>query len=427
MGSRYRPETGRSTEVARMPIAAQAIVHSAQDHRRNIDRGLIRSKNDRTFDSRTQNFTLWLVKVGYHDFNYTRITAIQAAALLEGYLYSLAVTGDALLKSSMKQKQKPAMASTLAQYLRAAATWFHTELGLKAVIYQSGTTSLLPQYADILSYARKWQQPKQKREPFTQEMFEALYLWVSSLVHISGDSFFDIVYVVFDWVCLGIFTGSRGIEYAQTAAQKHQYAKVPATHATGDFANTPIAFMASDFTIYDCANRHLQPEAYLHYPTKATEIHIRFRYDKSPTNFIIRKFKRSGHKFLCPVRAGLSILHRAALLKVPSYEPIGVLRSTQRNCGYTYLRSAEVISVMRATVPRAYPDTAHYMQLHINRIDCHSNRVTAAVALDAAGMTVESIAFRLRWSPESVKHYLRDCSKAIGQQTTKVIQGHFSL
>jgi hypothetical protein len=38
-----------------------------------------------------------------------------------------------------------------------------------------------------------------------------------------------------------------------------------------------------------------------------------------------------------------------------------------------------------------------------------------------------ALAFELRWSPEPVKHYLRDCSKAISAATARVVLDHFLL
>lgn len=48
---------------------------------------------------------------------------------------------------------------------------------------------------------------------------------------------------------------------------------------------------------------------------------------------------------------------------------------------------------MRQAVVEAYPDPNHYLRLNIKRIDAHSNRVTAAVALSNAGMSIDDIAF----------------------------------
>jgi hypothetical protein len=49
----------------------------------------------------------------------------------------------------------------------------------------------------------------------------------------------------------------------------------------------------------------------------ANEVHVRFRYDKSPNNFSIRKFRRSSGTFICAVKACISIIQRADLLHVP--------------------------------------------------------------------------------------------------------------
>jgi hypothetical protein len=132
------------------------------------------------------------------------------------------------------------------------------------------------------------------------------------------------------------------------------------------------------------------------------------------------------------VSASLSILLRATLLCVPAEEPVGDIHwvpDQSRSVRYTYLRSSQLIVVMRKTVRLAHPDPEHYLRNpDLEKcIDCHSNRVTAAVALFNAGVPIDDIAFKLRWSPESVKHYLRDCSKAIGAATARVILGHFLL
>jgi hypothetical protein len=82
---------------------------------------------------------------------------------------------------------------------------------------------------------------------------------------------------------------------------------------------------------------------------------------------------------------------------------------------------------MRAACKAAYPDAKHYMRIHINRLVSHSNRVTAAVALRAAGQSIADIAFRLRWKAESVETYLRECYQCIGDLTPKAITGAANL
>ena len=61
---------------------------------------------------------------------------------------------------------------------------------------------------------------------------------------------------VFDWSCLGIFTGSRSGEYAQTVAKRGQFACIPNSWAAAtEWKGTPLAFIATDFTFYDAHMR----------------------------------------------------------------------------------------------------------------------------------------------------------------------------
>jgi DNA-binding NarL/FixJ family response regulator len=78
---------------------------------------------------------------------------------------------------------------------------------------------------------------------------------------------------------------------------------------------------------------------------------------------------------------------------------------------------------MRAACEAAYPDPTHYLRIHIKRLVSHTNRVTAAVALRAAGLSIEDIAYRLRWKAASVETYLRECYQSIGDVTQKAITG----
>jgi len=187
----------------------------------------------------------------------------------------------------------------------------------------------------------------------------------------------------------------------------------------------PIAFIASDFTFTD-DNLHVIPhDAALANPKTCTRLQLRFRYDKSPTNFSIRRFCR-GKSFLCPVTAALSILLRAAVLQIPPNYPVAVHR-VHPSGRYTFLWSCEIIKVMRAAARAAYPDPNHYYQLNINAVVAHSNRVTAAVALYATKMSIEEIAFRLRWKPDSVQHYIRECAQMVDDLTAATIQGAIIL
>ena len=56
----------------------------------------------------------------------------------------------------------------------------------------------------------------------------------------------------------------------------------------------------------------------------------------------------------------------------------------------------------------------------------HSLPVTAAVALNNAGVSLDDIAFRLRWNSEAVKLYIRDCYRTIGDLTCKALAGAYA-
>ena len=139
-------------------------------------------------------------------------------------------------------------------------------------------------------------------------------------------------------------------------------------------------------------------------------------------NFTIRKFRRSGHKFLCRVLAAISIIVRALALRVPRTCPIGVNRVSPTG-SFTYLRSIDICTRMPKVCKLAHPASMDYYHDKSKLMVSHSNRVTAAVALANAGLSIDAIAFRLRWLPQSVQHYLREYSSGIGKLTLDAVMG----
>ena len=254
-------------------------------------------------------------------------------------------------------------------------------------------------------------------------MLSTLQTIVSTAVAHDKRDVLGLQSATFDWSRLGTFTGSRVSEYAQTKSKRGAYLAVPMTPAAGIWAGSPIAFISRDFTLLDDNNRILSFAELVQHPHRATNLHVRFRFDKSPQNFTIRKFKRSGHKFLCPILASLSIWYRASALRVPDTAPLGVFRPNSSNPTFTYLTPTDVIRTMRATCLATYPDPEHFLHKNVNRIVAHSLRVTAAVALFNMGYSIEGIAYRLRWQPQSVQHYLRECFKHSDERTKSVIEG----
>lgn len=125
---------------------------------------------------------------------------------------------------------------------------------------------------------------------------------------------------------LGSFTGSRAGEYAQTIGSHHNVSCIPNNPGAGNWSTDPIALIAEEFTFLSSSFVVLSPTDAILQPALAVEVHIRFRYDKSPRNCVTRKFRRTSHGFLCPVDAALSILAQSIILQAPSRHPIGIYR-----------------------------------------------------------------------------------------------------
>jgi hypothetical protein len=310
----------------------------------------------------------------------------------------------------------------LTRYLSAAVVWLKTVLHLEAKIHIADGI-MHPMLADIITQRRTWQRPREKREPYTYEMFATLVSQVRIAAKLNSSVTLGLKAAILDWTRLGTFTGSRIAEVAQTQGTQECISRIPINPASGDWSNDPIAFIRDDFTFYSASQNRMTIQEVMRKPSRVYALHIRFRYDKSPRNAVVRKFVRSSHPWLCPVKAAVSIIARAEALHTDTKFPLGVYKSVIKGKQVSLLRSYQFISTMRKACVDAYPDPQHYMRRHVHRIDSHSNRVTAAVALSNAGLSTDEIAFRLRWKPESVDHYLRDCAREIGRFTEAAIKG----
>eukprot|EP00980_Cylindrotheca_fusiformis_P006374 scaffold1357_cov95-Cylindrotheca_fusiformis.AAC.1 len=330
-------------------------------------------------------------------------------------------------------------AQTVGNYLSAARGFLQVVLRRQLNIYDPTSLSRQPRYhpflAQQIAERRKWSKPLDKKEPFTADMF----VWLAhSLAQdpVPAISFVGCRFCVYDWMRLGIFTGFRVSEYAQSKLQSGQRFQVipDSRDVPSVFRGQPLAFLASDFVFFD-AQQHVIPHSSLgsaHALHQVVVLEITWRYDKSAQNFTKRRFHRTFHPIFDPVDAAVSIITRAITLGVLSCEPIGVWSghvstNSSSKVPYRFLRDKEVAAVMRAACIGAYPDPLHYMRQHIQQIVPHSNRVTAAVCLKNGGAQNDEIAFKLRWHPTSVPTYLRDCFHSVGKLMEQSIQGALSM
>jgi hypothetical protein len=286
--------------------------------------------------------------------------------------------------------------------------------------------ALHPYLQEQISQRAAWTTPKPRKEPFTYLM---LAIHAKTVLKCASDPyslFLSLPYAVYDWLRLGVFTGSRLSEYAQSnLVAKQRFQVIPHNKDAGCWAGQPLAFIRADFEFFD-QSHHLVPLSTLfaaHRKDLVRTVHIRFRFDKSAENSSIRKFSWTDDAILDPVDAAVSIIHRADILRVPSSMPIGIYSKT--SSVYHFLRDYHIRDVMRGMCILAYPDPAHYLRIHLNRLVPHSNRVTAAVCLQMGGASNDEIAFRLRWKVDSVPTYLRECFQEIGSIMLSTLQGAF--
>jgi len=348
--------------------------------------------------------------------------------LLEGYLHSISTNASARLRSSAMVLQ----GSTLLLYLKAASLWFHTELGIQVTVICPTTNKILPPFWDTITQSLKWGTPLPKCEPYMHQMLETFCVQARALIKQDPLQHCLRFLAIFDWICLGLFTGSRGNKYCQTGSRRNHVSRVPQDGVAGSHGGEPLAFMMSDFRFLTATATIVSVLEALAKPHSVVELQICFRFDKSPINGRWRKFSQTEHKYLCPVLAGLSIAQRTLKLCVPRLDPLGVYRLNNQaphEFAYTYLHSREVITVMRNLVIAAHPDPSHYLCQPdcICCIDSHSTQVMACVALCKGNVPVDIIAHKLWWNVESVKHYMRDCSRTVGASTAKVIQGFHNI
>ena len=320
---------------------------------------------------------------------------------------------------------------TLCNYAKSAADCLTILTGGPCTYYDPATmsmkrVSLHPYLNEQITQRSTWTKPKPRKEPFTYRM---LAVHAEQLLSPSKDPlvvYTSLSYAVWDWLRIGVFTGSRVSEYAQSGLRRNQrFQVIPLNKDTGAWAGQPLAFIREDFQLFD-AKQSLVQLSMLHSSHRkglVCTVHIRFRYDKSSDNFSIRKFSRTTYTILDPVDAAVSIIHRADLLLVPRNEPIDVYASSHPM--FLFLRDYHIRDILRRMCIAAYSDPQHYLRIHIDRLVPHSNRVTAAVCLQMGGASHEDIAFRLRWKVGRVPTYLRECFQEVGSIMSSTLQGAF--
>jgi hypothetical protein len=178
------------------------------------------------------------------------ITEGVAVDLIGAYL-NWVKTGNALPSTS----KGPLSKQSLHNYVNAAA-YCVTLLTEQPCIVTDPTTfqqkrvHMHPYIREQLAQRAAWSQPLKKKEPYTLDMFRALAAFLQSTTDQTA-IFLTMEYAVYDWTRLGLFTGSRVSEYAQTQLKAGiRYNIIPDTPDAGIWAGQPLAFVQADFTFY---------------------------------------------------------------------------------------------------------------------------------------------------------------------------------
>jgi len=323
--------------------------------------------------------------------------------------------------------------ATLCNYLQSAVAWLQQlRPGLALPIYsQSGTGKadrLHPYLADILANRRLWKKPRPLKEPLSSEMLHTMARMADSYREKGTYGNYGRNPVLWDFACLACYTGSRIGEYGYSRRPRGMpvdgFVPIPRNaDVPSEWQGRPMAFIAEDFTFFDSRRRRLKHSKVLRAPRAVSFVRIRFRYDKSPTNFAFRTFARV-QSFFCIVTACISIIERYRNdPRRRDNEPLGYFLGEN---GRRYaIGSHHVKAYLAEVCELAHPNARHYLREHCDLLMSHSFRVTAAVILFNAGVPIDDIAYRLRWHSDSVKKYLRDCARTINDLSLRAMDGAY--
>ena len=384
-------------DVSNLPPAARASINASRHSFVTADRGNVRRRNDETFSSRSRHFVGWLEATGFTIHNFSSVEPATFPSLLAAYLHAVA-DGDNLLKMSLIGP------AALRGYLTSASDTI-TLLTDKPCSYLDPTTlaskrpKTLPMLGEIIRQRGSWTEPRPRKEPFTLAMIDALREFLSTKAQSTSITLVFLIseYAVYDWLRLGVFTGSRISEYGQTSTGRSKitgkrYACIPNSPDAGQWANQPIAFIATDFVFYNDQSIRVDNQFCLLNTAldHIWELHLRFRFDKSKNNFTIRKYTRLPEMQFGPVIAAINIIRRAHILGIPPNEPLGQYRALGSSSN-SLLQDSHVRDHLRMACCLAYPNPNHYCRLHILGLVAHSTRVTAALCLKLGGASDEDI------------------------------------
>lgn len=324
--------------------------------------------------------------------------------------------------------------NTARGYIRSAGDWLKTEIHKEVPLFtnKGGTKKqeqLDPYLRELLAQRAVHSAPKGQKEPMTSAMLATMEIMAAEASR-SRYGIFSRDAVLYDFTRVGVYTGSRvgeyGIGRAPRGTPPDGWIPIPDSRdVPAEWRGRPIVFLPEDFELFNEQYVSVDHCQSMRTPQDAVFVHVRFRYDKSTKNFVYRKFRRVDGR-LCIVKAVLSILRRHYSSPRDKYgrdTPLGMFIGAN---GRQYsIRGSHMQDFMQRACKRAYPNPKHYLRMNIDRLMSHSMRVTAAVLLYNAGVPIDVIAFRLRWSSDAVKLYIREAASMTATLSESAFAGAF--
>ncbi|CAJ1953854.1 unnamed protein product [Cylindrotheca closterium] len=267
--------------MSHLPSAFQIAVQDCIDAERNADRGSVRARNDRSFDSRAHFFAGWCIRNELSEHDLQKLDDAGCIFVLGTYLRDVK-QGD------NKQKKADLMADTLCAYLSTAHKYLQHRLGQSINVmdptYGGKQNRYHPFLYQQIHDCGCWQQKHERYAPFTMEIFLALQRWLAGEPDPTA-TFLGKTHSVYDWTRLGNFIGFRASEYSQGDLGRGElFNKIPNKH-----------FFDKNYVLIP----------YKHLITRYKRgdvvwLELRWKHDKSSFNFVKKRFKITGHPIYCP-------------------------------------------------------------------------------------------------------------------------------
>ena len=263
---------------------------------------------------------------------------------------------------------------------------------------KEGETKLCPAVAAVIGIVKRYEDMKNRREPFTLGM---LHLLLSKVYFFSDDSSKA---ALADWFTIGLHGGYRRAEWCQEKGNEEvgQEEKSPKDDSQ------PLAFTLSDLTFLGKNKRKLNLQAAMRHPASIMQIKVRHKWQKNGEHGQKKVMNRNKKKpKICPVEALIRIVQRFLRLHQKEvYDlPLAIYFDSQTN-SIKNITDSLVTNEMRELAKELY----HMDDTELKSFSCHSLRVGACCALYSQGVSKAEIKRILRWKSDSWEDYLRDLS-----------------